>query len=680
MTTIDSAGETSEPAPPNPLEPILWLIDVAWQYKWLLVTIVVAGVLAAAIVAGRLPNTYTAGGLVAFDAGREEIFPTRQADRGYVPPETVTETEVQVIQSYTVLERVVDELGLEFSAVNPALELEEPGGMDRGMARAQIVSALRQNLTVAPTGRSFVVSVRYEARDPRFAAAVVNEVMRQYLDLDISAQRDLATDAIAQISIRLRDLRRDLDERERALQDFRAQSRIAEGAGTTILTEQLGRMNEELIRAQAALAQADAANDLRGGEDGALPQVVASPLIQQLRTQVATQERVVSELDALYQPSHPRLIQAREALAALRQTIATETQKIVSSLGSSADAEAERVAALRRQVDILRDQLVEQREAEIELRRLEREVEAARRVYEALLNRYNEAQGTAGLERAGGRIVAPAVAPTQPSGPKRMLVVAGGGILSGGAAFALIIGLALLDQRIRTRADVRRTVGIAPVALVPPVPPARPTITSLGSWRRRNAAFAEAITHLRAALVLGSGGRDTTIVAITGADERVGHGALVTALAQACAVAGEEAVLVDTDFTRPTIHLRLGGVNEFGVSDLVAEGGEIDAALQIDPSTPLKYLAAGRRSDPALYRAAGMGALIDALVRRFDVVLINLPTIVDHPDAQALAAEADVVAVAVKTGLTSKTALLETVQTMRFVGPGLPLATVLIRG
>ncbi len=149
--------------------------------------------------------------------------------------------------------------------------------------------------------------------------------------------------------------------------------------------------------------------------------------------------------------------------------------------------------------------MIQQREAEIELRRLEREVEAARRVYEVLLNRYNEEQATAGLERSDGRIIAPAVPPTTPSGPNRLLVVAGGGILSGGAAFALIIALALLDQRLRTRSDIRRAIGVAPVATVPRVPPARSARSP--RWRRRNSVFAGAITHLRAALVLRGGGR-----------------------------------------------------------------------------------------------------------------------------------------------------------------------------
>ncbi|WP_075222455.1 GumC family protein [Acuticoccus yangtzensis] len=682
MSTVETTNE-GQPAGagPNPLAPIIWLAEAFWQYKWLVMTVMAAGVIAAAVLAGRLPNVYSASGLVEIDPGQESLLPRQQVSSGYVPPETITETEVQVIRSYAVLERVVDELALEFSAANPALRAATaPGGTVAGResARAEIISDLQDKLVVRPTGRSYVVEVAYEGANPVFVASIVNAVMRQYLSLDIAAQRDQATDSISQISQRLGELRADLDMREQAVEDFRAQSRITEGAGTTIIAEQLADLNEELVRAQGALAQARAAADQTRAGGEVLPQVVTSPLIQELRAQATIQQRALSELDALYRPSHPRVIQAREALEAIQADIATETDKIVNSLSTSVGAEAERVASLEREADALREQLSAQRGAEIELRRLEREVDAAQRVYETLLNRYREVQGVAGLERPDGRIVAAAVPPGSPSGPNRALVVAGGGILAGAAAFALVLGIALIDQRIRTRGDITRTVGIAPLAVVPPVPSSRGVLAGLAG-RRRNAAFAEAITHLRAALVLRQGGRDPTIIAMTAPDNDVGHADLITALAQACAVAGDATVLVDANFNDPTVHERLGGSNEFGVSDLVMLGGEVDAALQVDRATPLNYLAAGKQTDPSLYRSKAMGSLVDALYRRFDVVIINLPPIVERPDAQALAAEAEAVAIAARAGFTSHRDLVDTVQTLRFVGPSLPLATVLIR-
>lgn len=665
---------------PNPLAPLLWLVEALWQYKWLVMMVVAVGIVAAATFAGRLPNVYTARGLVEIDPGQGSVIADRQASSSYVPPETITETEVQVIRSYAVLARVVDDLQLEHSAANPALRNASTGTTSRELARAGIVQSLQEGLTVQPTGRSYVVEVSFEGSEPRFAASVVNAVMREYLSLDIFEQRSLATEAIIQLSDRVRDLRRDLDEREQAVVEFRARSRIAEGAGTNILSEQLARLNEELIRAQAALANASATAGQRGVSDDALPQVVGSTLIQELRAQEATQQRAVSELETLYRPSHPRLIQARGALAALRDTIAAETSKIAASLGTTQQVEAARVSALEGQVELLRDRLAKQRDAEVELRRLEREVEASRRVYETFLNRFNEVQGVAGLERPDGRIVAAAAPPIEPSGPNRTLVVAGGGVLSGALAFALVVALALMDPRLRTQSDVARAVGLAPIAVVPPIPSRRRRLLGLGS-RRRNTAFAEAITHLRAALVLGiGGGHGPTIVAMTAPEENVGHASLATALAQACAMAGDTTVLVDADFERPSTHLHLGGSNEFGMSDLALSGGEVDAALQTDSDTSLAFLAAGKAADPALYRSVAMGEVLDALFRRFDVVVLNLPPLAAQLDAQALCAEADVTAVAVRAGVTERSDLGEVVRMLRFAVPSKPLATVLIRG
>ncbi|MBJ3778592.1 GumC family protein [Acuticoccus mangrovi] len=670
----------AEPRAPNPLNPILWLIEALWQYKWLIVTIMVAGVVAATLLASRLPNSYSASGLLEIDPQSEGVLRGQQSSSGYIPPETITETEVQVIQSTNVLSRVVDQLDLEYSQANPALRASaKDGPKSRASAESAIIDSLQRNLTVRPTGRSFVVEVSFEGSDPSYVADVVNAVMNAYLGVEVSQQRTFARDAITLLSNRLDELRTDLDSRERAVQDFRATSRIAEEAGTNILSEQLARLNEELVRAQASLATATAASSQRGAVADSLPEVVNSPLIQQLRAQAAVQERTVSELASLYRPSHPRLIQAKSALAALQDTIDQETQKIVSAIGTTETVEADRVAALQKDVDALRGRLNEQRNAEIELRRLEREVEASRKVYEAFLDRFNEVQGTSGLERPDGRIIASAVPPIQPSGPKRMLIVAGGGILSGGLAFALVIGLALIDSRMRTRADVTRATGLTPVAVMPPVPGRGGLLRRLGG-RHRNAAFAEAITHLRAALVLGAGTHGTTVLAMTAVDTATGHAALAAALGQACAVSGDRAVIVDANVENPTLHTLLGGSNEYGLSEVVADRGDLDSTLQMDEASELMFIAAGNRSDPSLYRSEWMGRVLDLLYERFNVTILCLPPLPDLPDAQVLVSEADVTAIAVRAGLTDRSSLAELVAMLRFAGQSRRLATVLMRG
>ncbi|MEM7694600.1 MAG: exopolysaccharide transport family protein [Pseudomonadota bacterium] len=658
---------------PHPFNPILWLIQALWQYKWLAVAIVAIGLAAAYVLASRLPDVYTASGLLEIDPATEAVLPNNRTNT-FVPPETITETEVQVIRSSRVLREVVRALGEAPGATVNVSTQDDP-------ALARTVADLAQSLTVRPTGRSFVVEISYESGNPEEAARVVNTVMQEYLGVEVTAARDLSNEAIDLLSERLAVLRADLDEKERAVQEFRRRSALAEGAGTNILSEQLARLNEELIRAQAALASAaaSAVSTTDVSDPALLPEVVNSLLIQRLREQEATQIRTVDELETLYRATHPRLIQARSSLAATRDTIAVEMRKIASSLGTTEAVQGRRVAALEREVETLRDRFNRQRDLEIELRRLDREVDASRRVYEAFLDRFNEVQGTTGFERPEGRIIAAALPPVSPSGPNRLFVLAGGGILSGAAAFALIVGMALLDRRMRTGADVSRASGLTPIAVVPPVPGGRFSVGDRVFARSRNARFADAITQLRAVLLLGSGRSDEFVVGITASGDDADHASLALALAQAAAVAGDEVMLVDAMFSAPKIHELLGTPNEYGLSDVLTGDGDLEPAVQLDPQSSLLYLPAGRTADPSIYRSNAMDAFVGDIAETFSTVIIVLPPIPEQPDAQSLVSLCDVTAIVVRAGASRRTELTDLVSLLRYSGYRGRLATVLVR-
>lgn len=659
------AGVSGEGAGFAPFNPLLWLFRALWEHKVVLVSVFVAGTLAVAALAGRLPDVYTASGLLEIDPDASNLLDDR-GNSVFVQPETITETEVEVIRSGAVVVRAAEALGL--------VDVDTPED-----ERLEMIDAIQQKLSVTPTGRSYIVRVAYEGADRSRAAAIVNAVMGEYLDTEVSQQRSDSREAVALLSERLDELREDLDAKEQAVLDFRRTSRIAERAGTQILERQLTNLNEELIRAQSAQAAAAANAAQREGPADTLPEVVSSSLIQELRSQEAQQARAVTELETLYRPNHPRLIQARTALAELRDTIAAETRKIAQSLGASERIETRRLAAIEQEAERLREMITQQTEAEIELGQLEREVEAARRIYQTFLDRFNEVQGVTGLEEPDGRIIAAAVPPAQPSGPNRVVMVAGGAIVSGGLAAALAILLTLLDRRVHSAAQVAEITGIAPLDDVPPVPGA-------GRWRpkltrgRRNAAFADAMNRLRGTLVLGSRSRGPAMVAFTGVDEDAGHAPLAAALAQACAVAGDEAVLVDLNFARPQLPRLFGVRNEFGVADLIAEGGDVEAALRSEKGSGLSYMLPGKGGEPSYYRDARMDDLLDALYERFDVLVLLLPAIALQPDAQAVAGVSDVAAVVVRAGDTERDDLLEVIDQLRFAANAERVATIFYRG
>ena len=660
--------------------PLLWLIGALWQYRMVVMAVVVLGVGIAILLADRLPNTYTAVGVMEIDRESDDVLAARGAST-FVPPETITETEAEVIASSSVLQRVVDALDLEYSAANPLLRnasFEAPTG--RAIARSAIVAEIQKNLVVRPTGRSFIVEVAHTARDPRFAADVVNAVMVAYLGVEVSAERAFAREAIGLLSERLSDLRRELDAREGAVQAFRSTGRVAEGAGTEILSRQLARLDEELIRARTALATAA---DAAGGDPRTSSDALGTSDLETLRRQEAGQAREVARLEAQHGPQHLELVEAREALTVLSDAVAREAKRTDERLETEERLQRGRVRALEAEVQRLRTRLNAQRVAEVELQRLEREVDAARKVYGTFLDRFNEVQGTTGLERADGRIIASAVPSHRPSGPNRMLVVAGGGLMSMALGAGLAVALALMDTRIRGASDLTRASGFGPIATLP-APPRRSRTSQLtrglGRRRRRNVRFADAIMQLRTALVLGSSANGRAIVAFTAAAADADHAGLVVALGQACAVAGDDVVLVDADFSRPSVHERLGGRNEYGLAEIVTQDGDLESALQLDTQSPLAYLPAGSALDPALYRSRGLDDVLDRLARDFDVVLIVLPPLLAHAEAHLLAAGTNVTAIVVRSGVSERGAVEDLTALLRYSGYGQRLATILMRG
>lgn len=664
-----------------PFNPVLWLLRALWRYKFLIVLIVGAGVLGAATLAARMPDVYTASGLLEIDPDASNILET-QGSTAFVQPETITETEVEVIGSASVMSRVVDQLNLLDAAGAALIEASAGDGeAESGLppTRAELIDDLQRGLSVTPTGRSYIVRVAYEGENPVEASDIVNAVMAEYLDKEVVQSRRTSRESVALLADRLAELRRDLDAKEAAVLEFRATGRVAEGAGTTFLQEQLSRLNEELVRAQSAQAAAAATAAQRVGPADTLPEVVNSRLIQDLRTQEATQELEVAELQTLYRPNHPRLIQARSALAGLRDAIAAETRKIAASLGAEEVIEGRRVGAIEEEAERLRVMISQQTAAEIELGRLEREVGAAQRIYQTFLDRFNEVQGVTGLEEPDGRVIAAAVAPVRPSGPNRLFVVAGGGIVSGGLAVALAVLLALLDRRVRSPSDIADATGIVPLEDVPAVP-------GIGRGRfsfsrgRRNAEFAEAITRLRGALVLGPVQDGPVMVAITGVDRDSGAAPLATALAQACAVAGDTAVLVDLNFEEPQVGRLLGLKGDAGVADLISSGGDVLAALVDEPQSGVRVLTAGKGAEPAPYRSEGMDDILDALYENFDVIILLLPPVSDVPDAQAVARVSDVAAVVVSAARNERDEVVDVVDQLRYAANVQRLATVFYRG
>ncbi|MDQ0316513.1 GumC family protein [Amorphus orientalis] len=676
--------------------PLVWLVRVVWQRRLMIALIVIVGTALSVLFALSLPDVYRASALVEIQLDPEQVLDGARQTSGWQPVDNITETQVQVIGAEANLWTVIETLDLEYNpAFNPALNpetgllsrlLPEPdpeATADPERARNRMVRELRENLSVTRIGQSNAVRVSYRATSPELAAQVANGVVDVYLESEVAASRSFAQTSLGLLRERLANLRQDVDEREQAVEDWRRESGISEGVSSTVLRERITQLSIELSRAQAALAEARATNQTRGQSNARRssdPKVIDSQLIQNLVEQEAEEEREVARLEALYQPSHPKLIAAKASLQSVRNAIETETDKITDSLGRSEEIQTDRVASLARDVDELRSELADQREAEIRLRALEQEAEAARGVYETFLARQSEVQSRVGLERPDARVVAEASPPLTPSSPNRPLVVMAGMVFSAFLAVALAIVLAQFRRSVGAASDVQELLGVPPLAELPHAGGRRGEFAPVAEIvDSPDGAFAEALRALRVSLLIGRSSPRAMGVLVASGEDGEGKTTVAASLARAAALSGDRVLLIDCDFEQPTVHELFGGQDMIGISNVLLDRTDSERAIQIDRSTPALYMSCGSAgaSASSFYRSVAWADMIDLLSEHLDLIILDAPSLARVPDARFLAGVVDATLVVARANRTAREALRESVQQCQVPGGVAETAIVL---
>lgn len=390
---------------------------------------------------------------------RDSVY-TRTLGQGDAQPglfdEQAVQSQVQIVTSREVAREAIRRLGLvghpDFDPLAGPLDpvsriramLGLASGAFDGREEDRIFDAYYTALTVYPVPRSRVVAIEFRASDPELAARAANTIAEIYLEQLEAAKGELARAASNWLGANIEDLRERVSRAERAVEDFRARSRLFVGGdNATITAQQLSDLNTRLTEARSAQADAEAragliADMIRGGRAFEIPDVANNELIRRLieqridlRSQIALEQRTLL-------PGHPRILELRAQLADLDGQITSSAERTVRVLENDARMAGSRVEALEVALDAQMRVVAQANDSEVQLRALDREARAEREQLEAYLARYREAlaRGTENASLPDARIVSRAVAPSAPvyprKGPTVVLVTLGAMFMAAG--------------------------------------------------------------------------------------------------------------------------------------------------------------------------------------------------------------------------------------------------------
>jgi len=189
--------------------------------------------------------------------------------------------------------------------------------------------------------------------------------------------------------------------------------------------------------------------------------------------------------------------------------------------------------------------------------------------------------------------------------------------------------------------------------------------------RRYNASpFSEAFRSLYTNIrLLGS---DTPInsLVVSSSTPAEGKSTVSLNLAKAAAALGQRVLLVDADLRRPQVHERLNLSNEFGLSNVVATGMDLEEAIQPVPQVENLYVLSAGDLPPDPTRILSSKRMLEVMQQlrtnsSFDLVIYDTPPLLGFADARILAGATTGVILVAKIAKTDRAALKQTIDQLK---------------
>jgi len=267
-------------------------------------------------------------------------------------------------------------------------------------------------------------------------------------------------------------------------------------------------------------------------------------------------------------------------------------------------------------------------------------------------------------------ILEPAAVPTSPissSNLDLLMAMAMAFVLAAGAAFLL----EYLDDRVRTKEDVLRILGMPALGEVP-------TARERGAEGTLAHPLVEAYRLLRTSVQLALGQDGSRLLLVVGATGQEDASTTAANLAESFARAGRKTILVDADLHHPSLHTTYGVSNDAGLATLLQErmgqrsGGrgdtvdrgeqaegtglrhQLEALLQATRVQGLRLLPSGVEVDSSRdgIDSGRMVRILGELKGLAEVVIVVSAPVLAGADAAVLAANGMGVLLVVEAGRT----------------------------
>lgn len=624
------------------------VLAVAWQSRWLILLCTLLGGLGAWAFLQQATPRYTSVSRVFVEQNLPSIL-NGDALGGFSNKYLFTQAEL--ICSSSVL--------------NAAIEAPENAGIETFRNTDNPLTLLRKELEVTVGERDDIINISIELENPTDAGQIVNSVVDAYITKYAEERR---TDVVDVVNILRSEKQRsdeDLDERRRALEDFRRDHvtlavQSKEGREGNVVTELFAALSKELNTTQIELLEAKTrfarAQKMLENPDQ-LPFLMelarsaqADPRRGDLDAQIQVLEQNLISQQAKWGAGYPAVRLIEESLQKLQDRRAEQQQATlnayVEGLRQNYELLAQRRDELQKAYDKQFALATEVSQQSAKLADLQEAYKQTAEYCDTLnkqIREVNLSENVGAMNVSILEVAGPGLQ-TFPDRPKTLSL---GLALGAMAGFGLAWLRNLLDHRLKSIEEIAAVMQLPVIGAVPLVAGSRGRDGDRSAGGRivtlqPRSVAAEAIRTLRTALYFGLAGDAKTYV-VTSPAPGDGKSTVASNLAIAMAQSNQRVLLIDADMRKPTQHEIFGVTASAGFSDVLS--GVLPAIEGVVPGVApsLDLLPCGRiPSNPVELLNNGMlPEVLEQLLRHYDQIVIDSPPVMPVADSRLIATMVD---------------------------------------
>jgi polysaccharide biosynthesis/export protein len=412
------------------------------------------------------------------------------------------ETLANLLRSDHLAWRVITELKLyqdpgfqqDFAEKFPGFHPDMPGADAQGY----LLERFQKRLHVQSVPRTLLIAIRFRSNDAALSAAVVNALIRDYLQQESDSRIEATVKASDWLDSQLKDLKEQMEQQNQRLTAFQTEHGILGTTGTQANGQQPEAQHSSILleidELGRQLASATSDRVLREAEYRAAnrgdPELViasdpnlqsqgggfATALLIQIHSRESELKLEQAQLSAEHGPNFPRVVEIRQQLQDLDRQKQREDTRLVDQFRSAWQTATDHQQLVRTNLNMRTAEGLKLNDAAADYAVMREEADSSHDTYMRVVGKVAEAGLAAGIHSSSISVVDPARQPVDPVTPDPVLYLA----ITFFVGFWLALGGALLMESLGSSQIRRVAVIVAVIAALATARGQAPTPSTSG--------------------------------------------------------------------------------------------------------------------------------------------------------------------------------------------------------